>query len=100
MATKPLDQLLHECTLHYRDRGFPESALLHLRYVLIAHTSNDKIQLHTAYQNYDKVVKDLLGHFKRCPQEQPDITSADAVFGFACGYQMKKWSGVDPTEKT
>lgn len=107
MTSKLLAQLLFECTQHYRDRGFPESALIHLRWVLITNTCCDQINLHTAYQSCHKTVKELLGHFKRCPQQdwKPEalksaIKSADAVFGFACGYRMKKWSGIDPTEKT
>ncbi|HEV3142961.1 MAG TPA: hypothetical protein VGZ47_03655, partial [Gemmataceae bacterium] len=46
-----LDRLLVELTLHYRDRGYPESALMHLRWVLITNTQNDHINLKTAYQH-------------------------------------------------
>ena len=30
-----LDRLLYELTVHYRSRGFPESALVHLRWTLV-----------------------------------------------------------------
>lgn len=103
MTSKLLAQLLYECTEHYRDRGFPESALIHLRWVLITNTRDDQIQLKSAYQSCNKKVKDLLGHFTPCPQQNwtPEVfqtvrESADAVFGFACGYRMKTWAGVDP----
>jgi hypothetical protein len=88
-----LDRLLVECTLHYRDRGFPESALMHLRWVLITNTHDDQIRLHTAYQDCDKPVAKLLGHFKRCPSgpDQGDLTSAHAIFGFAFGYRLNEW---------
>jgi hypothetical protein len=94
-----LDRLLFECTQHYRDRGLPDSALMHLRWVLITHTCKDQIELQTAYQRCSRKVEELLGHFKPCPQipDQADFTAADAIFGFAFGYQMKQWSnGIDP----
>jgi len=97
-----LERLLYECTLHYRDRGFPESALTHLRWVLIANTHDGQIRLHTAFQHCDKRIEKLLGHFKRCLRtpDQTDLTAAHAIFGFAYGYQMKQWSnGVAPTDQ-
>jgi hypothetical protein len=74
---------------------------MHLRWVLITNSRDDQIALLTAYQRCNKRVEELLGHFKRCPQgtDQADLASADAVFGFAFGYQMKQWSnGVAPTD--
>jgi len=97
-----LQQLLFECTRHYRDRGFPESALIHLRCVLISNTRDGRIAVRTAYQTCDKPVEQLLGHFKPCRSApiEPDATSADAVFGFAFGYQMRRWTkGVSPTDR-
>jgi hypothetical protein len=70
--------------------------------VLIANTHDDHIALRTAYQNCDKPVKHLLGHFKPCGSapDEPDAASADAVFGFAFGYRMRQWAkGVSPTDR-
>jgi hypothetical protein len=96
-----LQQLLFECSRHYRDRGFPPSAILHLRWVLVVNTdSNGQILLETAYPRCDKRVEELLGHFKPCPPttDESDVRSADAIFGFAFGYRMKQWTkGVLPT---
>lgn len=95
-----LDRLLYECTTHYRDRGFPESALCHLRWMLITHTRDGEIDFRTAYR-CNRQVDELLGHFKSCQvrTDQVDPSSADAVFAFAFGYRMKQWSdGVAPTE--
>jgi hypothetical protein len=95
-----LDQLLHEVTVHYRSRGFPESALTHLRWMLVTSTKHDMIQLATAYSNYRRSVAELLGYFKSCPkQSKADISTATAVFGFAFGYEMTGWTeGKSPTE--
>jgi hypothetical protein len=95
-----LDQLLFELTAHYRDRGFPDSALVHLRWTLVANTKDGNIRLATAYPNCSRRVESLLGHFKRCPQfsDYSELASADAVFGFACGYRMKKWSNAPTIE--
>jgi hypothetical protein len=96
-----LDGFLFECTLHYQDRGFPDSALIHLRWVLVTNTRDDQICLQTPYPSCHKHVKQLLGHFKPCTGafDQTELASAEAVFGFAFGYQMKQWSGeVAPTD--
>src|SRR5262249_41863816 len=99
-----LDRLLVECTLHYRDRGFPESALMHLRWVLITNTHDGQIRLQTAYHRCNKRVEELIGHFGRCLRysDQGDLASAQAVFGFAYGYRMKQWpsasASTDATE--
>lgn len=95
-----LDQLLVELTAHYRDRGFPDSALVHLRWTLVANTKDGNVRLATAYPNCSRRVESLLGHFKRCPpfSDYSLLASADAVFGFACGYRMKKWSNAPTSE--
>jgi hypothetical protein len=96
-----LDRLLVELTLHYRDRGYPEPALSHLRRVLITNAQDDQINLKTAYQSCVKPVEKLLGHFKRCPRNaiQGDLANARAIFGFAYGYRLKKWpDGSDPAK--
>jgi hypothetical protein len=82
-----LDRLLVELTLHYRDRGYPESALTHLRWVLITNTQDDQVNLKTAYPRCEKRVDKLLGRFKPCPRspDQADLANAHAVFGFAFG---------------
>ncbi len=95
-----LDRLLFECTQHYRDRGFPESALLHLRWSLVTNTHDGQIDLQTAYPGCTRPVDQLLGHFKRCPPlpDQFEADAADAVFAFAFGYRMRQWTnGVPPT---
>jgi len=92
-----LDRLLFELTAHYRDRGFPDSALIHLRWTLVANTTKDgTIRLATAYPDCSKRVEELIGHFKPCPQfsDYSSLSSADAVFGFSCGYRMKNWSNT------
>lgn len=96
-----LDRLLYECTVHYRDRGYPESALLHLRWTLVSNTHGGQICFQTAYAGCHRRVEDLLGHFKPCPSapNKADLASASAVFGFAFGYRMRCWSeGTSPTD--
>jgi hypothetical protein len=96
-----IDRLLFECTSHYRDRGFPESAISHLRWVLVSNTRNGQINLQTEHPKCDKRVDQLLGHFTPCkpPQAQDDLSGADAVFGFAFGYRMKQWTArTRPTD--
>ena len=97
-----LDQLLYEATAHYRSRGFPESALVHLRSTLVANVKDDEIQLDTAHSRYTKGVEELVGRFLPCSQAtaSEDLSSADAVFGFAFGYRMKAWSrDLGPTDE-
>lgn len=100
MRTGSLDRLLFELTVHYRDRGFPESALVHLRWTLITNTEGGNIRLATPYPNCSRPVDDLIGHFKPCPHfsDYSSLSSADAVFGFACGYRMKKWSNAPTSD--
>lgn len=97
-----LDQLLHEVSVHYRSRGFPESALNHLRWALLTSTRDDVIDLVTATASYRRSVADLVGHFKNCPDPpEARISEASAVFGFAFGYRMEAWTdGRQPTEES
>lgn len=97
-----LDQLLCELSVHYRSRGFSESALSHLRWTLVMNTrGKEVISFETAYPGCNRKVVDLLGFFK--PEPQPKTTdnpsSTDAVFAFAFGYRMLEWPpGVSPTD--
>jgi len=97
-----LDRLLYEVTSHYRSRGFPESALIHLRWTLLANVDLDagRFTLRTAYPGCDVSIGGLLGLFR--PIESavtPDLTSPTSVFGFAFGYRMEKWlAGTRPTD--
>jgi hypothetical protein len=94
-----LDRLLYELTVHYRGRGFPESALVHLRWTLVTNVRDGKLCLQTAYLSCTKSIADLIGRFPPCSQILGDPSSADAVFGFAFGYRMKAWSdGLAPTD--
>jgi hypothetical protein len=97
-----LDRLLYEVNVHYRSRGFPQSALTHLRWMLVTNTNGGVIHFATAYPSYRRNVADLLGHFKPCP-DQPSASASEvfAVFGFAFGYRMKVWTeGKSPTEQS
>ena len=100
MSTGPLDRLLFELTAHYRDRGFPDSALIHLRWTLITNTKAGNIHLKTPYPNCSRPIVDLIGHFSPCPyfSDFSSLSSADALFGFACGYRMKQWSNAPTTD--
>jgi len=97
-----LDRLLHEVTRHYRTRGFPQSALTHLRWVLLSNVDMEtgRFTLKTAYPGCHASIDALLGLFRpmedHCAQGP---TSATAVFGFAFGYQMSRWlDGTRPTD--
>ncbi len=96
-----LDRLLFEVTGHYQSRGFSDSALSHLRWVLLSNVTKDrdKFCLKTAYPGCDKSVGDLLGKFRRCDVSTIENTeTALAVFGFAFGYQMRNWpKDAEPT---
>jgi len=93
-----LDQLLHEAAVHYRSRGFPESALVHLRWILVANAKDGEIRIDTAYTRYHRKIEDLLDRFHPCSESpiETEPSPADAVFGFAFGYQMKAWSKEHP----
>lgn len=93
-----LDQLLFEVTSHYRSRGFPQSALKHLRWTLVSNASSDgSISLDTAYPGCSKKASDLLGHFLPEQRIVPDQKSkVDALFGFAFGYRMLVWPSSNP----
>ena len=97
-----LDQLLYETTIHYRSRGFPESALIHLRWTLVTNVINGReVCLDTAYPGCHRRVEALLGLFQPCSESAvaSDTSSATAIFGFAFGYRMKAWSkSLAPTE--
>ena len=61
------------------------------------YTRDDQIKIHFADYHYDKDVVKLLKHF--APPEHStafDIQAADAIFAFACGYQI---SHLPETEK-
>jgi len=98
-----LDQLLYEATIHYRSRGFPEAALVHLRWTLVTNVKDGKLCLQTAYPGCNRDVGDLIGYFRPCSKLSTlsDLSLADAVFGFSFGYRMKVWSeDVSPTEQS
>ena len=97
-----LDRLLFEVTSHYRTRGFPESALTHLRWTLLSNVDIEtgRFTLKTAYPGCDASIGGLLGLFRPVEDHRAqDSTSATAVFGFAFGYQMSRWlDGTRPTD--
>ena len=94
-----LDRLLYELTVHYRSRGFPESALVHLRWTLVTNVRGDKLCFQTAYSSCGKSIAELIGRFHPCSQVLGDPSQADAVFGFAFGYRMRAWTdGLTPTD--
>ena len=98
-----LDRLLFEVTAHYRSRGFPNSALFHLRWTLLSYVNlyTGRFCIKTAYQYCDKYISELLGLFQ--PVHDADVDKdqeATAVFGFAFGYRMDKWlDGTRPTDE-
>jgi len=69
----------------------------------VTNVKDGEIRLDTAYPRYHKRVEELVGRFRPCSQSSPvsdDLSSADAVFGFAFGYRMKAWSeGRAPTDE-
>lgn len=98
------DRLLFEVTSHYRSRGFPDSALSHLRWTLLSNVNTDtgRFCLRTAYPGCDKSIADLLGLFQ--PVNSDAVPERDlpptALFGFAFGYQMAEWVvGTRPTDE-
>ena len=77
-----LDRLLFEVTMHYRSRGFPDSALSHLRWTLLSNVNLDtgRLCLRTAYPSCDKLIGELLGLFQpvkddAVAEELPDSQS-------------------------
>src|SRR5205814_2023160 len=103
--TVSLDRLLFELTAHYRSRGFPNSALFHLRWTLLSNVNSDsgRFCLQTAYPGCDKSISELLGLFQPVHDADPD-SDADqrvtAVFGFAFGFRMDQWlDGTRPTDE-
>lgn len=98
-----LDRLLFEVTTHYRSRGFPDSALFHLRWTLLSNVNLDtgRFRLKSAYLGCDKSITELLGLFQ--PVHDADVDKdpkATAVFGFAFGYRMDEWlDGTRPTDE-
>ena len=96
-----LDQLLHEVSIHYRSRGFPNSALIHLRWVLINNIRGEHIVIATEYHKYLRKVSELIGHFEPCPKQEAlsDLNEAQAIFGFAFGYQLKDMSNQNPENR-
>lgn len=98
-----IDQFLFEVTAHYRSRGFPDSALFHLRWTLLSNVNFDTgcFCLKTAYPRCTKSIKELLGLFQ--PIHDADLDKdqeATAVFGFAFGYRMDEWlDGIHPKDE-
>lgn len=99
-----LDRLLFEVTMHYRSRGFPDSALSRLRWILSSNVNLDtgRFWLKTAYPTCDKSIGELLGLFQPVKDDAPaegDLTPT-VVFGFAFGYQMAEWlDGTRPMDE-
>lgn len=97
-----LDRLVYEVTSHYRSRGFAKSALIHLRWTLLANVDLDagRFTLRTAYPRCDASIGGLLGLFRPVEDaDTPDLTPTTALFGFAFGYRMAGWlAGTRPTD--
>lgn len=98
-----LDRLLFEVTAHYRSRGFPNSALSHLRWTLLSNVDLDtgRFCLKTAYPGCEKSIAELLGLFQPVRDADADADQrVTAVFGFAFGYRMDEWwAGTRPTDE-
>lgn len=89
-----LDTLLLQVVAHYRSRGFPRSAVSHLKRELRRNYKNGKVVFTGVYE-LRKTVSDLVGHFHPCDCSVPSrklIADADAIFAFSFGYRLKRHS--------
>lgn len=90
-----LEKLLSALTHHYSDRGFPESALLHLKSTVSEHYQEDGNIVFRGDYDLRKNVEKLPDCFTNCncaARPKSDIANSDAIFAFSCGYRLRKHS--------
>ena len=89
-----IDQLLIEITEHYRERGFPELAINHLKATIRRKLKEDSETI--VFQGeyvLDKKIDDLLEHFhltSYAAVSESKSTDADAIFAFSFGYRTRR----------
>lgn len=94
-------ELLSDVTHHYQDRGFPESALKHLRVTIrrkFDRTSDSVV--FRGELDLEKKIEVLLNHFHRCdcsPVSKSKVADADAILAFSFGYRNRTY-GSSGTE--
>ncbi len=91
-----LEKLLSAITDHYSDRGFPHSALEHLKAIVKRrYCQDDGTVVFRGDYTLQKNVKKLSDCFPRCNCAAPlkaQIANSDAIFAFSCGYRLRKYS--------
>ncbi len=89
----PIDKLLSDLTVHYRDRGFPESALSHLQSTI--RRKFDRASDSLVFRGdliLERKIEVLLDHFHPCDCSavpKGKIADADAILAFSFGYRNR-----------
>ena len=93
-----LEKLLSAVTDHYTDRGFPNSALQHLKKTLTKHYRDDGTLIFRGVYDLQKSTEKLVQEPPAFPRwncvapPKAKVRDADAILGFSCGYRLRKYS--------
>jgi hypothetical protein len=103
---RDLNRLLVEVSRHYLERGFPSHAVNALRSTITSNTKGRTFSLHTALQNFECSLADLLPDefwkvtwkYSAIPSED-ELQAAEAIFAFSCGYQLEDLKECAPEKR-